>query len=525
MTFISSEQKLLRPTQSDLNIIRSMYQKEIIDNLRESFRKGYKQTLVQSHPGSGKSYVFRDLAIAAAAKGKSVFYCAPRINLVLDIFKKLQETGIWAGFIMSGCQRDQFAKVQLCCLPSLLKLVQTAQTKPHIDVLVIDEAHVEQDSVAELVKHYPKTLVITMTGTPLPGMDRYVQDVVKGPSMEFLTSNGLLTPVTYVRVDDSDRPAEISGKLAGKLIGEPVSTWVEYGKGLPTVLFAASVSDSMELCERFKNSGIAAAHMDASTQIDERKEMFRGLENGTLKVLCTVETFSYGVDVPAVSCAILAYTVEQRVKKSPETLAAYVQKISRIVRTCDGKDEAIVIDHSGLYNVFGRIDIEHEWPIETEGGKEKLEKEMEGVAEKSRIVKCKACGARFEAKYGECPNCHEPVKVQRRGVEHIDARFGVVGPDGKVRHAPTTDKERRRFYEDSLRICRERGWKDGKAYHLFKKRFPGYNPPQIRLVSGGDILPENRALLSAYLANERKAYFAKQRGIERAQRAAKARAS
>jgi DNA repair protein RadD len=504
-------------TQHDLNVIRNIYQQKIVDDVRDSLRKGHKRVLIHAHPASGKSHVFEKIAEAAIKKNKTIFYVAPRINLVLDIHKKVVKNGMHCGFMMSGCDRDYFAKVQLCCTPSLLNRIKGSQGKPHADILVIDEAHVEQESVLEVVSHYPNAVIVSMTGTPLPGMDKFVDAVVKGPTMGFLTENGLLTPVTYVKARIEDVPAELSGKRASKLIGEPVSTWIEHGRGLPTVLFAPSVASSMELCERFKACGVAAEHMDAETRIEDRKKMFAGLESGELKVLCTVETFSYGVDVPIVSCAILAYTVEQRIKKSPETLAAYVQKISRIIRTYPGKDTAIVIDHSGLYDVFGRIDVEHPWPIETDGGKEKLEAEMEKVAEKSRIIECRACGVSYESKLGECPACHEPATVKRaRNVEHIDARLGVVGPDGKVSRSVPSEQETRRFYEDAVRVCVERGWKKGKAYHLFKKRFPGYNPPRISVASGGAVLPANRALLKAYLDNERKAYHARQRGIERA---------
>jgi superfamily II DNA or RNA helicase len=215
-------------TEADRNVIRDIYQQKIVDDIRDCIKGGKKRVLVQAHPASGKSHVFEKIAFAAINKNKTIFYVAPRINLVLDIHKKVARNGMHCGFMMSGCERDFFAKTQLCCTPSLLNRIKSTQGVPHADILVIDEAHVEQESVAELVSYYHDAVIITMTGTPLPGMDVFVDAAVKGPTMAFLTSNGLLTPVTYIKARPEDVPASLSGKRANKLIGEPVSTWIEH---------------------------------------------------------------------------------------------------------------------------------------------------------------------------------------------------------------------------------------------------------------------------------------------------------
>lgn len=407
--------------------------------------------------------------------------------------------------------------------------MQTAQTKPHIDVLVIDEAHVEQDSVAELVSHYPNAVVITMTGTPLPGMDRYVQDVVKGPSMEFLTKHGLLAPIKYVSLPSKERPPELSGKKAKDLIGDPVKAWIKYGEGLPTVVFAQSVAKAKKLTEMFRARGIPWEYMIAETETEGeggRKDLFQKLKDGRIKGLSTVGTVSYGVDIPELACAILAYTVEQDVERTPEKIADYRQKVSRIIRTHENKKYAIVIDHCGVVDEFGDILCESEWPIESVGGKERLAEEIGKVAEKSKQVTCKACGAQFSNEYTDCPNCHEPVKTRKaKELKFIDVELKVVRPEGKAKaHAPT-QSELRTYFEACKVIQKREGYKEGYAFALFKDSYPGYNPPKITVVSGGDI-PQN-VQQAAEDARKRKirAYFAKQRGIERAQRAAKARAS
>lgn len=506
----------------DINVIRGVFQAEIVAKVREEVRRGCRQVCIHAHPGAGKSYIGIEIAKGAMARRRSYYYVAPRINLVNDIHQKFTTAGIWSGIIMSDCHRTPLASVQLCCLPSLLNTVENAAIKPRIDVLNIDESHVEQDSVARLVEHYPQAVIVTMTGTPLPGMDRYVQSVVEGPSMDFLIRHGLLCPVRYVVPDEKRRPASLSGKLCAHLLGHPVEMWKKHAEGRPTVVFAASLAKSAEMVALFREAGITAETMEANTPTEGqggRKDLFQRLRDGRLAVLSTVGTVSYGVDIPEIACIILAYTTEQDITDEPERLADYVQKVSRGIRPHASKKDLVVIDLCGLVEKFGHIGQEHKWPIESTGGKEKLAEEMARVAQTT--VTCKSCGASFDKTYAECPNCHEPVKRRKApGLKFVDVTLKVLNPDGTLLKTTPTPKDLRLFYEACVVIARQRGWKwpEYSGKHLFNERYKGYSVPHLKIVSGGEPSQELLSLADAYRKKKARAWFAKQRGIERSQR-------
>jgi superfamily II DNA or RNA helicase len=142
-----------------------------------------------------------------------------------------------------------------------------------------------------------------------------------------------------------------------------VETWNDKcnndGVHRPTVIYSGSldglsgVECSRVLAQTFNDSGIAAAHIDATScllpdgrvgTVDDRFQIFEMFERGEIKVLCNYSVIAEGVDIPPISCVMLL--------RMPSEVQL-TQMLGRAIRTFYGnnylpeKEDTLVIDFTG----------------------------------------------------------------------------------------------------------------------------------------------------------------------------------
>lgn len=70
----------------------------------------------------------------------------------------------------------------------------------------------------------------------------------------------------------------------------------------------------------------------------EGEKALSGLRSGTVKVLCSCDLVSEGLDVPAIGAVILL--------RSTKSLRLYLQQVGRGLRPAPGKDALMALDHA-----------------------------------------------------------------------------------------------------------------------------------------------------------------------------------
>jgi superfamily II DNA or RNA helicase len=136
---------------------------------------------------------------------------------------------------------------------------------------------------------------------------------------------------------------------------------------------------------------VPAVHCDASSTDEERKAAKKGLEDGSIRVLCNVDIFSVGWDCPIVSCVILA--------RPTWSLIWYLQAIGRGLRSYPGKRDCIVLDNAG--NVF-----RHGTPYRPrEISLEKPDRRKSKLKPDITVRQCEECMSVFETPADCCPYC------------------------------------------------------------------------------------------------------------------------
>jgi superfamily II DNA or RNA helicase len=273
--------------------------------------------------------------------------------------------------------------------------------------------------------------------------------------------------------------------MGTKIYGDILRHWQNHGRGLPTVLFAASVQQSEELVAEFRGAGVAASHIDASTPPAKRDEALKALASGSIEVLSNVGILTEGWDCPPAACGIMA--------RPTASLCLHIQMVGRTLRTFPGKTGSIILDHAGNHLRHGFVTDDRD--IDLEGLKKRGKKDGEEAVPSVRT--CPKCYACMPSLTLVCPSCGHVFENTGREITYKretnlqEIKPGPlkswqrdmgreVRPDAP--QAPRTKKDPATYYAEKLSIARERGYNVRWADHQFKATFgtwPTFTKEQV----------------------------------------------
>lgn len=350
------------------------YQEKALDDIRKLFMMGHKKVLLHLMTGGGKTLIFSQVLKGVQNKGKRGLMIVYGRHLVDQASARLTREGVHHGIIMAGREERPEAPIQVCSISTLIKRKEL----PEADIIVIDEAHLANGSkYKELCERYEGKLFLPVTATPFVknGLRHIADKVVSPITMTELISQGYLSPPRYfshgtpdlsgVRVKSTGDYNESDLENAMRpLIGNAVETWLKKGENRQTILFAPTVKMSQELAAAFREQGIPSIHIDASSHEKERAHAIKEYTEKRVRILCNVNIFSTGVDLPETACIILY--------RPTKSLNLFIQQCGRGTRIADGKKDFIILDHSG--NVLEHGFIEQDFHVNLDGHKKKSEK-------------------------------------------------------------------------------------------------------------------------------------------------------
>ena len=443
------------------------YQKAAISNLRASLRSGKRRPVLQMPTGAGKTATAGAIINNARQKGHGIIFCVPAISLVNQTVESFERDGIFEIGVMQAFHErtDHTAPVQVASIQTLMR-----RQVPEAGLVIVDEAHV-------LFKFYGKWFaelaekgvpVIGLTATPWArGMGKLYDDLVIGTTTQELIDKGYLSKfrvfapahpdLTGVKIVKGDYETKGLSRAMqqGTLVADVVSTWLEKGEDRPTLCFGVDRAHAKKLQEQFLAADVPCGYMDAFTEVEEREEIAAKFASGEIRVVCNVGVLTTGIDWD-VRCIILARPTRSEI--------LYTQIIGRGLRTAEGKDDCLILDHSDTTIRLGFVtDIHHD---KLDNG----EKNRTVQEKKEALPKpCPKCTFIKPPKTRECPACGFVAQFVSK-VETERGELHELTPDGKPLAKKWSSEQKRVFYGELLGYARQKGYKDGWAYHAYKER-------------------------------------------------------
>ena len=440
------------------------YQIDVLDRARRQIGAGRRRGVIQGETGSGKSWVIADLARGAVAKEKSVLILADRRRLISQLGWMLDRFKVPYGFIMAGSSRDTEAPIILATRDTLAAWSAVNRAIRSFDTVLVDECHRAMGNVyQQLLAMFPNAVHIGTTATPARGDGRtlgsfyqWIECMV--PASQLIAEGWLVKP-------DVMAPMELAskrrmGKKTEGRAGCPIQHWRKYANGLRTIAFAASVAESLGLRDRFVEAGIAAEHIDGTSEDDIRDGAFTRLARGEILVLCTVGLAIEGLDIPEVAAAILW--------RKFGSLVMYRQACGRIMRPCPGKDRAVVLDHVGAAGVHGLPGHDIRWSLEA------------GTSVKDRMkdapatIYCAECGYAFSG-VRTCPSCGWQRPSEKKPRKPVDptwkARDEMLVPYGGPTSQMLNDELHQRWWKVCVGVTVAKGRKAAAAVAMYQSKF------------------------------------------------------
>jgi len=456
------------------------YQDRAVETMIDKL--GNRPILV-SPTGSGKTTMATEIV---ERLGLPTLWLAHRKELIDQAAERLAAHGLDAGIVMAGYKSDPDAQVQVASVQTLVR-----RNKPPAGLVVVDECHhAAADSYQNILAEYGDAALIGLTATPfrLDGRglgDLFGELVVAAWPDELCTSGYLHKPRVWaskapdlrgVRVVAGDYSV---GALAertntAELNADIVETWRKRAAGKRTIAFAVDIEHSEAITGAFEEAGIAAEHLDGRTPRAERDAILDRLASGETLVVSNCMVLTEGWDLPALECAVIA--------RPTASLNLHLQMIGRVMRACDGKDGAIVLDHAGNHHVHGLVTRRLDYT---------LSDEKVGFSEPLGLRRCGNCGLLFETNEPRCPECGWVPEASGAGQRRRPAIHG----EGELAEFDDSSFDYRRQVWVQIEAQRQAsGYKPGWSYYRFFDRF-GVAP----IVAGGELVnppeasPEQKA--------------------------------
>jgi len=350
------------------------------------------------------------------------------------------------------------------------------------DVCIKDEMHMMfTEKKLAIFDRYP--LVLSFSATPVAprkqSLGDFYEEIVYSISMKELVRLGFLVPFEYYAPADfhpDNVPLNVDGdyqesalidwvdsKLKDNegrrvLVGDIYDNWSKLASDRKTVIFCGSQAHAKYVRDEFISHGVVAEYMDCNTTTEERNRIFNGVKNGNIQVIANVAIVGVGVDIPIVSCVVIA--------RNTNLLQNYHQWAGRGSRPYEGKENCLIIDHTGTILKLGLVEDDTAWSLDGKTTPEQRKKERKEANKEPKEIKCSKCSFVFIASR-TCPMCQHEMVSSGSPIPVHQAEMKQIDKDAKTK-VSAVDKDR--FYAELLGYAEQKGYAKGWAYHQLKAK-------------------------------------------------------
>lgn len=438
------------------------YQQKLVNAARRSLASGNEHVLVQSPAGSGKTATMAEIAKIATQRGNDVLFIVHRREIVQQVKATFSAWGVDMSRCYVGMVQTVTRRLDKITPPQLI---------------LCDESHHSlANSYKRIFERFPEASLVGFTATPCrlsgKGMGEVYDDLILGPSIQWLIQNSYLAPFDYYAptlIDVSKLKRASTGDYSSKsmddavkvraVFGDVLATYKRVADGTKTIVYTHNVQSSIDVAVAFKSAGYPAEQVDGKTPAEKREQAMENFRSGKTLILVNAELYGEGVDVPDCQTVIML--------RPTDSLTLFVQQSMRGMRYKPGK-RSIIIDHVANIYRFGPPDMEREWSLEDRP----KAKKSHGASDAPPIKSCPKCYGVVPSQVNQCPLCGYVFKPDGSDLEvDPDAELHKVKAFKLTVKRPNHMKpEEAKSMEDLKSIARARGYKNGWVWFQAKAR-------------------------------------------------------
>lgn len=391
-------------------MILRQYQENLILNISRKLASGIRKLVVQLATGGGKTICFAAISKRYLDKNpdKRVLILVHRRELAYQTRKTLYNAfGIEAQFIKAGMKFIPEGKVYVGMVESVNRRILKLK---EIGLVIIDEAHIA--SFNKMHEHFPTQYILGFTATPLSSsvkrpVKHFYEDIVCGVDIPELIKEGhLCQNITWapketvnrltlaVKGGEFDEGAMAAAFSKPRYIHNTVKAYEKWAKGTKTLIFNVNIDHSKEVTKAFIEAGYNAKHVDGTTPIHEREQIFHWFKTEPDAILNNVGITTVGFDEPTVESVV--------VNKATMSMPLWLQMDGRGSRPTEAKSAFTIIDMGGNAIVHGDWSQTRDWEYIFNNPQKPSKNNKEGVAP---VKSCPKCEAIIKAGLKTCPYC------------------------------------------------------------------------------------------------------------------------
>lgn len=357
------------------------YQEEAIKEIVGAyFAPNTNRALVVMATGLGKTFVAAEsIRRICETSDIKVLVCAHTNDLVYQLerafwpfIKPADATLVWNSYERPTETQLQNTKFTFACVDSVANWINSNRELPDYDILIVDECHHVGSSMYNAVFDALSagkpggTFALGLTATPWRPDEVDLTDYFGEPrvsiDMVMGLKNGFLANVDYRMYTDNiqwDALKNIDGKrFSPKQINRTLfinqwddavvytlrDAWAEQANPR-AIVFCGTIEHAIMMRDKINVLGFckAEAIFSGTTGKDaynmnqfERNRVLSDFSSGRINVICAVDIFNEGIDVPDVNILVF-----QRVTHSRRI---FIQQLGRGLRIAADKDKVIVLD-------------------------------------------------------------------------------------------------------------------------------------------------------------------------------------
>jgi DNA repair protein RadD len=191
------------------------------------------------------------------------------------------------------------------------------------------------------------------------------------------------------------------------------------------------------------------------------------LASGETDVVTNCMVLTEGFDLPAIGCVVLARPTKQ--------IGSFRQMAGRGLRPAAGKNNLILIDHSGAVYRHGLLEDPITWTLNITKRVENPTHAKRGIGAIGRLIECSQCGAMRSA--GEkCPRCGFLPRRRPDAIVFAEGELARLNKTSRVADSMVDPNMRMRWHGMLTHIANARGYKPGWAVHKYKEKFGAWPP-------------------------------------------------
>ena len=343
------------------------HQKEILEQLsvERDIHQRYKN-LVVAATGTGKTLISafdfqKFLKVKPNANFLFVAHREEILKQAREAYRGVLRNGAFGELWVGGQQPEHYRQLFVSIQTLNSQLDQLKLTEDYYDYIVIDEVHhIAASSYRAVLEHFSPEILLGLTATPerhdggdiLSDFGGMIAAELRLPEA---INRRHLCPFQYFGIDDDTDLRTIPWSRGRYDISQLTNLYTHNQNRVKKILHSlreivTDIADMKALAfcvgrehanfmvQQLLLHGIKADVL-TSDNSDERQQKQQAIRSGQINVLCVVDIFNEGIDIPEVDTLLFL--------RPTESLTIFLQQLGRGLRLADGKECCTVLDFVG----------------------------------------------------------------------------------------------------------------------------------------------------------------------------------